>query len=146
MWSRSVCALRPNSGNDERRAQRLRPTAARPVMQRNKDVSFLVSSVVCIRTRLLCIAWLENAFVDVVTRVHGHTMFVECLAVRPHSLLLHGPFFILGAVASLGYGIGLLPFGPAGWKWIGNITIIGVIVLSSVPELVLGRYRRNRPG
>jgi len=30
-------------------------------------------------------------------------------------------FFILGAVASLGYGIGLLPFGPSGWKWIGNV-------------------------
>jgi len=57
-----------------------------------------------------------------------------------------GPFFILGAVASLGYGIGLLPFGPSGWKWIGDITIIGAIVLSCIPELVLGRYRRNRPG
>src|SRR4029077_1836758 len=57
-----------------------------------------------------------------------------------------GPFFILGAVTWLGYVIGLLPFGPSGWKWIGNITIIGAIVLSSIPELVLGRYRRNRPG
>jgi hypothetical protein len=55
-----------------------------------------------------------------------------------------GPFFILGAMASLGYGIGLLPFGPSGWKWIGNITIIGAIVLSAIPEFVFGRYRRNR--
>lgn len=54
-----------------------------------------------------------------------------------------GPLFILGAVASLGYGIGLLPFGTSGWKWIGNITIIGAIVLSFIPELVFGRYRRN---
>src|SRR6266536_2949122 len=93
MWSRSGCALKLNSGNDERRAQRLRSTTPRRVVQRDEYVSFLVSSVVCIRTRLLCIAWLENGFVDVVTRVHGHTMFVECLAVRPHSLLLHGPVF-----------------------------------------------------
>ena len=57
-----------------------------------------------------------------------------------------GPFFIVGAVTSLGYGIGLLPFGPSGWKWIGDITIIGAIVLSCIPELVLGRYRRNGPG
>jgi len=56
-----------------------------------------------------------------------------------------GPFFILGAIASLGYGIGLLPFGPSGWKWIGNITIIGAIVLSTIPEFVFGRYRQNRP-
>ena len=55
--------------------------------------AFLVSSVVGVCARLLCIAWLENGFVDVVTRIHGHTMFAECLAVRPHSLLLHGPFF-----------------------------------------------------
>jgi hypothetical protein len=43
-----------------------------------------------------------------------------------------GPFFILGAVTSLGYGIGLLPLGPSGWKWIRNITIIGAIVLSCI--------------
>jgi len=55
-----------------------------------------------------------------------------------------GPFFILGAIASLGYGIGLLPFGPSGWQWIGNITIIGAIVLSTIPEFVFGRYRHRR--
>lgn len=54
-----------------------------------------------------------------------------------------GPFFILAALASLGYGIGFLPFGPSGWKWIGNITMIGAIVLSCIPEFVLGRYRRS---
>src|SRR5436309_5096695 len=35
MWSRSGCALKLNSGNHERRAQRLRPTTARPVMQQD---------------------------------------------------------------------------------------------------------------
>jgi hypothetical protein len=54
-----------------------------------------------------------------------------------------GPFLILCAVASLGYGLGLLPFGPSGWKWIGAVTIIGAIVLTCIPELVLGCYRRN---
>src|SRR5881396_1202973 len=38
-----------------------------------------------------------------------------------------GPFFILGAVASLGYGLGLVPLGPSGWSWIGLGTIIGAI-------------------
>ena len=55
-----------------------------------------------------------------------------------------GPCFILGAIASLGYGIGLLPFGPSGWKWIGNITIVGAILFSAIPEFVFGKYRRNR--
>jgi hypothetical protein len=54
-----------------------------------------------------------------------------------------GPFFILGALASLGYGLGFLPFGPFGWKWICAITVIGGIALTCIPELILGRYRRN---
>src|SRR6476620_11308154 len=132
-WSRSGFEL--NSGNDERRAWRLRPTAARPVMQRDEDVPFLVSSVACVCARLLCIAWLENGFVNVVTRVHGHSMFAECLPVRPYSLLFHRPVFIVGAVTSPGYGVGLLSFGPSEWKWIGDKTIIGSIVLSCIPEL-----------
>ena len=59
--------------------------------------------------------------------------------------LFTGPFFILGAIVSLGYGLALLPLGPSGWKWIGAVTIIGAIALCCIPELVLGRYRRNGP-
>ena len=59
--------------------------------------------------------------------------------------LFTGPFFILGAIASLGYGLGFLPLGSSGWKWIGAVIIIGAIVLTCIPELVLGRYRRNGP-
>ena len=61
---------------------------------------------------------------------------------RTHCLFT-GPFFILGAIVSLGYGLGLLPLGPSGWKWVGAVTIIGAIALCCIPELVLGRYRRN---
>jgi len=56
-----------------------------------------------------------------------------------------GPFFIVSAIASLGYGLGILPLGPSGWNWIGAVTIIGAIALTCIPELILGRYRRNRP-
>ena len=52
-----------------------------------------------------------------------------------------GPFFILCAVISLAYGLGLLPLGPSGWKWIGAGTIIGAFGLGCIPELFLGRYR-----
>jgi hypothetical protein len=57
--------------------------------------------------------------------------------------LFTGPFFILGTVASLGYGLAFLPLGSSGWKWIGAVTIIGAVVLTCIPKLVLGRYRRN---
>src|SRR5215475_4851503 len=77
-------------------------------------------------------------------------MGVVCLVNASRCGRIHclftGPFFILGAVASLGFGLGLLPLGASGWKWIGAVIIIGGIALTCIPELVLGRYRRNRPG
>jgi drug/metabolite transporter (DMT)-like permease len=73
-------------------------------------------------------------------------MGVMCLVNASRCGRIHclftGPFFILGAVASLGYGLGLLPLGPSGWQWIGAITIIGGIALTCIPERVLGRYRQ----
>src|SRR5262245_42961616 len=103
MWSRSGCPLlasgdensyvRLNSGKYARSARHLRSTAARRVMQRDEDVPFLVPSRVCVCARVLCIARVENDFVDVIPRLHGHTMFGECLPVWPDSLLLHGAVF-----------------------------------------------------
>jgi hypothetical protein len=52
-----------------------------------------------------------------------------------------GPLFILGAVVSLAYGLGFLRLGLSGWKWICAVTVIGGIVLTWIPELILGRYR-----
>jgi hypothetical protein len=56
-----------------------------------------------------------------------------------------GPFFILAAVASLAYGLGLLPLGPSGWKWIGLGTIIGALALCCIPELFLGLIDGSSP-
>jgi hypothetical protein len=74
-------------------------------------------------------------------------MGVACLINASRCGRVHcrftGPFFILASVASLGYGLGLLPLGPSGWKWIGVGTIIGALGLCYVPELFLGRYRRK---
>jgi hypothetical protein len=52
-----------------------------------------------------------------------------------------GPFFILTALASLAYGLGALPLGLTGWSIIGMITLCGAVVLTWLPEAVLGRYR-----
>ena len=54
-----------------------------------------------------------------------------------------GPFFILMALASLSYGFGWLPLGTSGWNWIGAVTLCGAVILSCVPELLLGKYRRR---
>jgi hypothetical protein len=55
-----------------------------------------------------------------------------------------GPFFTLTALASLGYGLLTPPLGRSGWNWIGMTTLVGAVLLTWVPELVLGKYRRPR--
>jgi hypothetical protein len=56
-----------------------------------------------------------------------------------------GPFFLLLAVLSLLYGLGLLPLGPRGWPWLVNALLIGSLVLCCVPEWLFGRYVRKAP-
>ena len=52
-----------------------------------------------------------------------------------------GPFFLVAALATFLYGIGLLPLGANGWKLIGLTTLIGAIVLCCLPEMLFGKYR-----
>lgn len=52
-----------------------------------------------------------------------------------------GPFFLLGAIASLLYGFGLLPLGESGWGIIGYTLLGGVVFLTYLPERFFGRYR-----
>ena len=51
------------------------------------------------------------------------------------------PFFLLGAIASLTYGLGYLPLGGSGWGIIGYTLLAGVVFLTYLPEYFLGRYR-----
>jgi uncharacterized membrane protein HdeD (DUF308 family) len=58
-----------------------------------------------------------------------------------------GPFFLLMALASLLYGIGILPLGGSGWSVIGAAILVGAIALSCLPEMLFGKYRsRVRSG
>jgi len=108
----------------------------------------------CLFWCLPCLAfalgfWAPPALKTVLWATSLAFMGVTCLANAASCGRIHcfftGPFFILGAIASLGYGLGFLPLGLSGWKWIGIVTIIGAIALTWIPELILGRYRQNRP-
>ena len=56
---------------------------------------------------------------------------------------LTGPFFLVMAVVTLLYGIGVVPLGANGWNVIGMTILVGAIALSYLPELFFGRYRKD---
>ena len=56
---------------------------------------------------------------------------------------LTGPVFLLGALASLAYGVGVLPLGARGWTWISFFVLLGYLVLRWLPERLFGTYTRG---
>src|SRR5215831_3751865 len=87
--------------------------------------------------------WAPPAFKMLLWTTSLAFLGVACLVNASRCGRVHcrftGPFFILGALVSLGYGVGLLQLGTSGWQWIGAVTIVGAIVLTCIPELILGR-------
>jgi hypothetical protein len=55
-----------------------------------------------------------------------------------------GPFFLLGAMGSLTYGVHLLPLGPHGWQYLGAVLLVGAGLFSFAPEWLWGRYRHTQ--
>lgn len=55
-----------------------------------------------------------------------------------------GPFYLVMAVLSLLYGVGILQFGQLGWLWIGGVVVIGGPILTRVPERIYGKYIAGR--
>ncbi len=55
-----------------------------------------------------------------------------------------GPFFLLMALVSLMHGLQLLSLGRNGWNTIGNVLLVGGVLLCVVPELFWGRYRGRK--
>lgn len=56
-----------------------------------------------------------------------------------------GPFFLVIALVSLLYGLGVVALGKWGWNVIAISAVVGTIVLYYVPELLFGRYRSSQP-
>jgi len=73
--------------------------------------------------------------------VMGATCLVNALRCGRMHCYFTGPFFLVMAAASLLYGTGLLPLGARGWSDIGLVLLTGGVLLTCVPELVLGKYR-----
>jgi len=78
------------------------------------------------------------------------TMGAACLANalrcgRVHCYLT-GPFFLLMALVTLLYGIGVAPLGRQGWNLIGLTILVGAISLCCLPEMFFGKYRKGDAG
>ena len=56
-----------------------------------------------------------------------------------------GPFFLLMAVATLLYGVGIVPLGANGWNLLGLTILVGGIASCCLPELLWGKYRKVSP-
>jgi len=74
-------------------------------------------------------------------------MGAACIANATRCGRIHcyvtGPFFLLAALGTLLYGLGVIPLGANGWNVIGLTILIGTIVLCCLPELLFGKYRRS---
>ena len=88
-------------------------------------------------------AWLKTILWPTSLTIMGTACLLNASRCGRVHCRFTGPFFIVCAIISLGYGLELLPLGPSGWKWIGVETIIGALGFCCIPELFLGRYRRN---
>jgi hypothetical protein len=77
-----------------------------------------------------------------VTVMGGASIVNATLCARIHCSIT-GPFFLLAALGTLLYGVGVIPPGANGWNLIAMATLIGAIVLSCLPELLFGKYRRR---
>ncbi len=76
------------------------------------------------------------------------TMGTACITNAYRCRRVHcyitGPFFILMAVVTLLYGLGVTPLGRNGWNLIGLTILFGAICLCCLPELFFGKYVKNR--
>jgi len=55
-----------------------------------------------------------------------------------------GPFFLLMAILTLLYGLGIAPLGANGWTLLGLIILVGAVVFSCLPEMLFSKYRKLR--
>ena len=73
--------------------------------------------------------------------VMGGACIANASRCRRTHCFVTGPFFLLVALGTLLYGLGIIPLGANGWNVIGVTTLVGAIVLGCLPELLFGKYR-----
>lgn len=89
----------------------------------------------------------SNSWRTTVWTVALGTMGAACIVNALRCGRLHcyvtGPFFLVMALVTLLYGLGVVPQVRRGWNLIGLTILVGTIVLCCLPEMLLGKYRKG---
>jgi hypothetical protein len=72
--------------------------------------------------------------------IMGAACIANALRCRRVHCYVTGPFFLVMALVTLLYGLGVLSLGRNGWNLIGMTTLIGAIALCCLPEMFFGKY------
>ena len=78
--------------------------------------------------------------------IMGTACIANALRCQRVHCYLTGPFFLLMALVTLLFGLGIVPLGGNGWNRIGLTILVGAIALCCLPELVWGKYRKSPAG
>ncbi len=93
-------------------------------------------------------SWVGAGWRTIVWTVALSIMGVACIAnaVRCGRIHCHitGPFFLVMAIVTVLYGLGDLRLGRNGWNLLGLTILVGAIALCCLPEMFLGKYRKDR--
>ena len=73
----------------------------------------------------------------------GVACIVNALRCGRVHCYLTGPFFLLMALLALSNSLDMLHLGGNGWNLLGLMTLIGAIALWCLPEMLLGKYRKQ---
>ena len=76
--------------------------------------------------------------------VMGTACLVNARGCGRRHCFVTGPLFLLAALASLLYGIGILPLGRNGWNWILGVVVAGSLLACYGLEPLLGKYAGGR--
>jgi hypothetical protein len=74
----------------------------------------------------------------------GTACLLNAWRCRRRHCYITGPYFLLLALISLLYGLGILPLGARGWSNISVALVVGGAFLLYVPERLFGRYVGSR--
>jgi hypothetical protein len=107
----------------------------------------------------LCLLWVGPWVLIIATRSTSnfiHTIIwtsafavggVACLVNARRCGRLHcfytGPLYLLAALTSLLYGLGVLPLGPHGWNWIVGVAALLSLLACCGLEPLFGKYRQT---